>query len=56
MQRPFEARRPEGRAALMELLRRTMICASKASLEAAGLLPTCKKQARSDANAATLIC
>ena len=30
----------------MDLLSRTMVCASKASLEAAGLLPTCKKQAR----------
>ena len=30
----------------MALLQGSMICASKAKLEAAGLLPSCKKQVR----------
>ena len=44
IQRPFEARQREGRRRLMALLQDTMVCASKAKLEAAGLLPSCKKQ------------
>ena len=36
-----------GRRRLMALLQGSMICASKAKLEAAGLLPSCKKQVRS---------
>ena len=44
VQRPFEARQAVGRHRLMTLLQGSMICASKAKLEAAGLLPSCKKQ------------
>ena len=44
IQKPFEARHHGGRRRLMALLQGCMVCASKAKLEAAGLLPTCKKQ------------
>ncbi len=46
VQRPFEARQMVGRRRLMALLQGSMICASKAKLEAAGLLPSCNKQVR----------
>ncbi len=56
IQRPFEARQREGRRRLMALLQETMVCASKAKLEAAGLLPTCKKQVWRAHSASSLLC